>query len=69
MKQPPFPFALVALVVFFVFVAFTSDTAWISVVAGVGALFVAAAAIYQSMPQRIVGEEMDDPLDGIEPPT
>jgi len=69
MKQPPFPVALVALVAFFVFVAFTSDTAWISIVAGVGALFVAAAAIYQSMPQRVAGEEMDDPLDGIEPPT
>ncbi len=69
MEQPPFPVALVALVVFFVFLAYTSETAWIQVVAAVGALFIAAAAIYQSLPKRVEGEPVDDPLDEGEPPS
>jgi len=56
------------LVAFFGFVALTSETMWISIVAGIGAFFVATAAIYQSRPKRVVGEEMDDPLDDGEPP-
>jgi hypothetical protein len=68
MEQPRFPWVLVMLVAFFGFVALTSETMWISIVAGVGALFVAVAAIYQSMPKRVEGEEMDDPLDEGNPP-
>lgn len=52
MEQPPFPVALVVLVVFFVLLAVTNDTGWIRIVAGAGALFVAAAAVYQSLPRR-----------------
>jgi len=69
MEQPPFPWVLVVLVAFFGFLAVTSETLWISIVAGVGALFVAAAAVYQSMPKRVEGEPMDDPLDEGEPPS
>jgi hypothetical protein len=68
MEQPPFPWVLVVLVAFFGFVALTSETAWIQIVAGIGALFIAAAAVYQSIPNRVEGEEMDDPLDDGEPP-
>jgi hypothetical protein len=68
MEQPRFPLALVALVAFFGFLALTSETGWIQVVAGIGALFVAAAAVYQSLPRRVEGEPMDDPLDEGEPP-
>ncbi len=68
MEQPPFPWALVVLVVFFGFMAVASETVWIQVVAAIGALFVAAAAIYQSLPKKVEGEEMDDPLDEEEPP-
>ncbi len=72
MEQPPFPVALVLLVAFFGFMAVVSETLWISVVAGIGAFFIAAAAVYQSLPKRVEGEEMDDPLDGphddVEPP-
>lgn len=56
------------LVAFFGFLALTSETMWIKIVAGIGALFIAAAAIYQSRPKRVLGEEMDDPLDEGEPP-
>jgi hypothetical protein len=69
MKQPPFPWVLVMLVAFFGFVAMTSETMWISIAAGIGAFFVAAAAIYQSIPKRAPGEEMDDPLDEGERPS
>ena len=69
MEHPPFPWVLVMLVAFFGFVAVSSETVWIMVVAGVGALFVAAAAIYQSVPKRAPGEEMDDPLDDGEKPS
>jgi hypothetical protein len=69
MEQPPFPWVLVVLVAFFGFLAVTSETLWISVVAGIGAFFVAAAAVYQSLPKRVEGEPMDDPLDEGEPPT
>jgi hypothetical protein len=68
MEQPRFPWVLVMLVAFFGFVALTSETMWISIAAGVGALIVAAAAVYQSLPKRVEGEEMDDPLDEGEPP-
>jgi len=64
MEQPPFPIALVVLVVFFAFLAATNDVTWIRIIAGLGALFVAAAAMYQSMPRRVEGDPMDDPLDG-----
>lgn len=64
MEQPPFPIVLVVLVAFFAYLAATNDVVWIRVVAGLGALFVAAAAMFQSMPRRVDGEEMDDPLDG-----
>ena len=67
MEQPPFPWVLVVLVVFFGFMAVVSETVWIQIVAGIGALFVAAAAVYQSLPKR-EGEEMDDPMDEGEPP-
>ena len=63
MEQPPFPVALVVMVAFFGFLAVVSEVLWISIIAGIGALFVAAAAIYQSLPKRVEGEEMDDPLD------
>jgi len=56
------------LVALFGFLALTSETLWISIVAGVGVLFIAAAAIYQSLPKRVPGEPMDDPLDESEPP-
>ena len=69
MEQPPFPWVLVMLVAFFGFVAMTAETLWIAIVAGIGALFVAAAAIYQSLPKRVSGEEMDDPLDEDERPS
>ena len=55
MEQPPFPWVLVMLVAFFGFVAMTAETLWIAIVAGIGALFVAAAAIYQSLPKRVAG--------------
>ena len=45
MEQPPFPWVLVMLVAFFGFVAMTAETLWIAIVAGLGALFVAAAAV------------------------
>ena len=63
MEQPPFPIALVVLVAFFAFLAATNDVVWIRVVSGVGALFFAAAAMYQSMPRRVEDQPMDDPLD------
>ncbi len=69
MEQPTFPWVLVVLVAFFGFLAVTSETMWISIVAGVAAFFVAAAAVYQSMPKRVEGEPMDDPLDEGEPPS
>jgi hypothetical protein len=69
MEQPPFPWVLVALVAMFGFLAVTSETLWISIVSGIGAFFVAAAAVYQSLPKRVEGEAMDDPLDGDEPPS
>ena len=69
MEQPPFPWVLVALVAIFGFLAVTSETMWISIVAGIGTLFVAAAAVYQSLPKRVQGEPMDDPLDEGEPPS
>ena len=69
MEQPPFPWVLVVLVAMFGFLAVTSETMWISIVAGIGALFVAAAAIYQSLPKRVGHEPMDDPLDEGEPPS
>ena len=56
------------LVAFFGFLALTSETTWIKIVAGLGALFVAAAAVYQSMPKRVEDEPMDDPLDEGEQP-
>ena len=56
------------LVAFFAFLALTSETMWIKIVAGIGALFISAAAIYQSLPKRVEGEQMDDPLDEGEPP-
>ena len=68
MEQPPFPWVLVMLVAFFGFVAVSSETMWITIVAGIGAVFVAAAAIYQSLPKQVPGEEMDDPLDDGERP-
>jgi hypothetical protein len=68
MQQPPFPWVLVMLVAFFGFLALTSETMWIKIIAGIGALFIAAAAIYQSLPKRVEGEQMDDPLDEGEPP-
>jgi hypothetical protein len=64
MEQPPFPIALVVMVAFFGFIAVVSEALWISIIAGIGAFFVAAAAVYQSLPKRVEGEEMDDPLDG-----
>jgi len=69
MEQPPFPWVLVVLVAMFGFLAVTSETMWISIVSGIGALFVAAAAIYQSMPKRVEREPMDDPLDEGDPPS
>ncbi len=63
MEQPPFPVVLVVLVAFFAFLAVTSDTPWIRIIAIVGAVFIAAAAVYQSLPKRVEGEQMDDPLD------
>ena len=68
MEHPPFPWVLVVLVAFFGFLALTSETVWISIVAGIGALFVAAAAVYQSLPKRGEGDPMDDPLNEGEPP-
>ena len=69
MEQPPFPWVLVMLVAFFGFVAVTSETMWIMIAAVIGAVIVAAAAIYQSLPKRVPGEEMDDPLDEGEQPS
>ena len=69
MEQPPFPWVLVALVAMFGFLAVTSETLWISIVSGIGAFFVAAAAVYQSLPNRVEGEPMDDPLDEGDPPS
>ena len=64
MVQPRFPVALVVLVAFFVFLTLWSDVLWIKVVAAIGAFFVAAAAVYQSLPQRAP----QDPVDDDEPP-
>jgi hypothetical protein len=69
MEQPPFPWVLVVLVVFFGFLAVTSETMWIAIVAGLGAFFVAAAAVYQSLPKRVEGEPMEDPWDEGEAPS
>ncbi len=60
MTQPRFPVALVALVAFFVFLAIWSDVAWIKITAALGAFFIAAAAVYQSLPQREPQEPIDD---------
>jgi hypothetical protein len=64
MEQPPFPVALVVLVAFFGFLAVVSESLWIKIIAAIGAFFVAAAAVYQSLPKRVEGAEMDDPVDG-----
>ena len=69
MEQPPFPVVLVLLVAFFAFLAVTNDTPWIRIIAIVGVVFIAAAAIYQSLPKRVEGEQMDDPLDEVDPPS
>lgn len=52
MKQPPFPFVLVGLTGFFVWLAVTSDGGWLPLSAGFGALLTGAAALYQSRPVR-----------------
>jgi hypothetical protein len=54
-------------VAFFAFLAVTNDTAWIRIIAIIGVVFVAAAAVYQSLPKRVEGEQMDDPLDEVDP--
>lgn len=69
MEQPPFPVVLVLLVAFFAFLAVTNDTAWIRIIAIIGVVFVAAAAVRQSLPKRVEGEQMDDPLDEVDPPS
>jgi hypothetical protein len=61
MEKPRFPLVLVALVAFFGFIAVTSETLWIAAIAGTGAFFIAAAAIYQSIPRPPSdGEPVDD---------
>ena len=67
MEKPRFPVMLVVLVAFFGFIAVTAETLWIAIIAGTGAFFIAAAAIYQSIPRPPSdGELIDDPED--EPP-
>lgn len=51
MRQPPFPFVLVALTGLFVWIAVTSGTGWLPFAAWVGAGITGAAALYQSRPQ------------------
>ncbi|MGI9083719.1 MAG: hypothetical protein ACR2FE_00330 [Aeromicrobium sp.] len=63
MEQPRFPVVLVVLVALFGFIAISSEVVWIKIIAVIGALFVAAAAVYQSMPQR----DEQDPVDNDQP--
>ncbi|MGH3458871.1 hypothetical protein [Aeromicrobium sp.] len=60
MEQPPFPVALVVLVVLFGSLALWSDVLWIKVIAGLGTFFVAAAAVFQSLPKRSPQDPIDD---------
>lgn len=63
MEKPRFPVVLVLLVAFFGFIAVTEKTPWISIVAGTGAFFIAAAAIYQSIPRTPTDQGSVDELD------
>lgn len=58
MKQPPFPFVLVALTALLGYLTLTEQQTTLRLLCGVGALIVAAAAVYQSRPQR----EPEDPI-------
>jgi hypothetical protein len=66
MEKPRFPLMLVVMVAFFGFIAVTAEARWIAIVAGIGAIFIAAAAIYQSIPRppsdgELVDDEEDEP--------
>ena len=66
MEKPRFPLMLVVMVAFFGLIAVTAEARWIAIVAGVGAFFIAAAAIYQSIPRppsdgELVDDEEDEP--------
>jgi hypothetical protein len=67
MEQPPFPTALILMVVFFGFLALVSEPVWMRITAGIGALVIAAAAIYQSRPKRVEIEHPDDERPDVEP--
>lgn len=62
MKQPPFPFVLVALAGLATFLALTESTPLIRYLCGAAALVLGAAAIYQSRPVREPEEPTDDDL-------
>ncbi|WP_375002035.1 hypothetical protein [Aeromicrobium sp. CTD01-1L150] len=61
MKQPPFPFVLVALVAVMGYLALTEGQAAIRILCAVAAVILAAAAIYQSRPVREPQDPIVDP--------
>lgn len=68
MEQPPFPFFLVALVALFGFLALSSGPLWLKIAAGFATVLVAAAAVYQSRPRRILEDPPEDDFPDVEQP-
>ncbi|MGJ9413271.1 hypothetical protein ACHAAC_11250 [Aeromicrobium sp. CF4.19] len=60
MKQPPFPFVLVALTAVMGYLALSESEAALRILCGVAALILAAAALYQSRPVREPEEPITD---------
>ncbi len=60
MEQPPFPYVLVIMVGLFGFIALTSGPLWIRIIAAIGTVTLAAAAVYQSRPRRAPEDPIDD---------
>lgn len=63
MKQPPFPFVLVALVAVTGYLALTESEPFVRILCGAATLVLAAAAIYQSRPVREPQEPADPDVD------
>ena len=64
MTEPKFPWALLAIIAMFTFVAISAKSPpWVVVLAIVAVIFSSAAAIYQSLPKREDTGEVDTELD------
>jgi hypothetical protein len=70
MTEPKFPWALMAIIAMFAFIAVTAKGAWMVVFAIIAVLVTAAAAIYQVIPRRddtveavIDADDFADPWD------